>query len=91
MPPAPGGHGRLPLRPPVLTAQVGTELVELLVDDDTETYRFVVDELDLAVVPSGREAVVRVAPARPGTLAPNSEAGGEHRTLGMPGSLVVSG
>lgn len=77
--------------PDVLQAQAGTELTVLLVNDDTETYRFVVDELDVdVVVPSGRQAVVRVlAPEARRFACYSSEEEGEHRDLGMEGTLVV--
>lgn len=76
----------------MLQAQAGTELALLLVNNDTETYRFVVDELDVdVVVPSGRQAVVRVLAPDPRTFASySSEEDGEHRDLGMEGTLVVS-
>lgn len=78
--------------PDVLTATVGTELAVLLVNDDTETYRFVVDALGVdVVVPSGREAVVRLVPTAPGSLAfYSSEEAGEHRALGMVGTVLVT-
>jgi len=78
--------------PDVLQAQAGTELAVLLVNDDTETYRFVIAELDVdVVVPSGRQAVVRVLAADPRTFAfYSSEEDGEHRDLGMEGTLIAS-
>lgn len=78
--------------PAVLQAQAGTELALLLVNNDTETYRFVIDELDVdVVVPSGRQAVVRVLAPDPRTFAfYSSEEDGEHRDLGMEGTLVVN-
>ncbi|MGF1652232.1 MAG: cupredoxin domain-containing protein [Actinomycetales bacterium] len=70
----------------------GEDLVVRLVNDDTETYRFTIDELDVdVVVPSGRSAVARVTPAAAGTLTfYSSEEGGEHRDLGMVGEIVVA-
>lgn len=77
--------------PNVLQAQAGTELAVLLVNDDTETYRFVVDDLGVdVVVPSGRQAVVRVLAREARRFAfYSSEEEGEHRDLGMEGTLVV--
>jgi plastocyanin len=77
--------------PDALSVQAGQELQVLLVNDDTETYRLVLDELDVdVVVPSGREAVVRLRPEARGTFTwYSSEEDGEHRALGMVGTLEV--
>ncbi len=79
--------------PDRLRAVSGKELVLRLRNDDVESYRFTIDELDIdVIVPSGREAVVRVTPNEPGALTfYSSEEGGEHRDLGMIGTIEVAG
>ena len=78
--------------PDRLEGVVGEELVIRLTNDDTETYRFTIDELGVdTIVPSGRTAVVRLTPEAPGQLEfYSSEEGGEHRDLGMVGQIDVS-
>lgn len=77
--------------PSRLDVAAGEETAVRLVNDDTETYSFVVDELGVSVtVPSGREAVVRLRADAPGPLAfYSAEEAGEHRELGMEGVLVA--
>lgn len=77
--------------PSRLVIGAGEETVLRLVNDDTETYSFVVPELGVDVtVPSGREAVVRLRPEEPGrTVFFSDEEAGEHRELGMEGVILA--
>lgn len=77
--------------PSRLVVDAGEETAVRLVNDDTETYSFVVDELGVSVtVPSGREAVVRLRADAPGPFVfYSAEEAGEHRELGMEGVLVA--